>query len=667
MNRLAAALSPYLRSHAGNPVDWYPWGEEAFAAARERDVPVLVSIGYATCHWCHVMARESFSDPAVAAYLNEHFVAIKVDREEHPDVDASYLAAASAFTKQLGWPLTAFATPEGRAFYAGTYFPPRAVQGMPAFVDVLVAVTDAWRERRGELDETAAAVAEALAAASVSSTEGPLPGAAELASAVALLAADEDTVHGGFGGAPKFPVAPVLDFLVGAGGAGRALAERTLLAMGSSPLRDPVEGGFFRYATRADWSEPHYERMLTDNAQLLRVLAELMAEADAADVLAEVDLLAEVDGLAGLASGVAAFLRNVMQLPSGGFASAQDSESDVHGERSEGGYYALSREERASQPAPALDDKVLAGWNGLAIGALARYAAVVGGEEGDLAITGATRAAHHVLALHLRPDGALVRASLGDGVSDAVATLEDLGMLAGGLIDLSLATGEASYAVTARSLIDGAIAPGGGFAPPGGADPVLAARGLALPDDPAEGATPSGLTSCADAAWRLAALGAGDRYLDAARGAAQTVAGIAVQRPIAFGGSLALMARLDAPLVQLVTVVPDVAGESTADPAEPAAASDPFAEPTTVFDPVLGEGFQPAFDPAIELVDATRRHAASVAAIVTESQALAFADAGFELFEARSAVGGEATAYRCESFVCALPVQAADALAALAS
>src|SRR6478752_710065 len=151
--RLASAISPYLVGHADNPVDWWPWGEDAFAEAARRDVPVLVSIGYATCHWCHVMARESFSDPAVAAYLNEHFVAIKVDREEHPDVDASYLAAASAFTKQLGWPLTVFATPEGRAFYAGTYFPPRGVQGVPAFVDVLVAVTEAWRDRRDELDE----------------------------------------------------------------------------------------------------------------------------------------------------------------------------------------------------------------------------------------------------------------------------------------------------------------------------------------------------------------------------------------------------------------------------------------------------------------------------------------------------------------------------------
>ncbi|WP_344311781.1 thioredoxin domain-containing protein, partial [Agromyces terreus] len=401
MNRLAGALSPYLRSHAGNPVDWFPWGEEAFAAARERDVPVLVSIGYATCHWCHVMARESFSDPAVAAYLNEHFVAIKVDREEHPDVDASYLAAASAFTKQLGWPLTVFATPEGRAFYAGTYFPPQAVQGVPAFVDVLAAVTDAWRDRRGELLETAGAVAEALGAASGASIAGALPTLEALGPALTAIADDEDPVHGGFGGAPKFPVAPVLDFLAASGAPGRVLAERTLLAMGRSPLRDPVEGGFFRYATRADWSEPHYERMLTDNALLLRVLAELMTDAGARSGAGEgaggAGADPAADRLADLASGASGFLRDVMQLPSGGFASAQDSESDVDGVRSEGGYYALTAEERRSQPAPALDAKVLAGWNGLASGALARLRAVDGGAAGAEAIAAATRAADHVL------------------------------------------------------------------------------------------------------------------------------------------------------------------------------------------------------------------------------------------------------------------------------
>ena len=619
VNRLADALSPYLRAHAGNPVDWYPWGEAAFEAARERDVPVLVSIGYATCHWCHVMARESFSDPAIAEILNDRFVAIKVDREEHPDVDQSYLAAASAFTRELGWPLTVFTTSEGRAFYAGTYFPPRQVRGMPAFADVLAAVDQAWRERRHELDETATAVSEALAAASGAQTAGDLPGDAELPGVVATLAADEDRVHGGFGRAPKFPVAPVLEFLVESGDAGRELATRTMKLMGASPLRDPVEGGFFRYATRADWSDPHYERMLTDNALLLGVVAELGRTATPTAFLRP------------LADGVRSFLLERMQLASGGFASAQDSESTIDGQRSEGGYYRLDAAGRAALEPPALDEKVLTGWNGLAIGGLARAAFVF---DDGAALAAARRAADFLLEHHLRADGTLVRASLDGDVSSAVATLEDTGMFAAGLVELAMATGDVRYAVAARSLIDRAAEAAGDdegpFAAPGGADPVLVARGLAMPADPAEGATPSGITACADAAWRLSVLGAGDRYLELAQEAMRAVAGIAVQRPIAFGGALALMARMAAPLVQLVTVVPETeAGDA-------------------------------------ELLAATRRHAASVSVIVTERQAHDFADAGFELFEGRTVTEDSATAYRCRAFVCALPVHAAAELESLA-
>ena len=247
--RLASAISPYLRSHASNPVDWWPWGEEAFAEAARRDVPMLVSIGYATCHWCHVMARESFSDPELAAYLDEHFVAIKVDREEHPDVDAAYLAAASAFTPHLGWPLTVFATPDGRAFYAGTYFPPRPVQGVPAFRQVLEAIVEAWNERRGEVEATGAAVADALAARP-EPADGALPSNRQLAAAVAELAGFEDPEFGGFGTDAKFPNAPVLSFL-----AERALhGDEAAAVLGArlyaatTALRDPVEGGYFRYA-----------------------------------------------------------------------------------------------------------------------------------------------------------------------------------------------------------------------------------------------------------------------------------------------------------------------------------------------------------------------------------------------------------------------------------
>ena len=368
-SRLADSRSPYLRAHAGNPVAWYPWGPEAFAEAARRDVPVLVSIGYSTCHWCHVMARESFSDDAIAAQLNQGFVAIKVDREEHPDVDTTYLAAAAAFTPNLGWPLTVFATPAGVPFYAGTYYPPRARPPVPGFPDVLAAVREAWTERRGEVEGTADAIAQALRAAPTpTDAAGEPPSADALATAAGLLATAEDRTFGGFvsGGsadAPKFPIATVLRFLQHRGLRAVApfaapLAARTVTTMAASPLRDPVEGGFFRYATRRDWSVPHYERMLTDNAQLL----DAAVRADDEPV----------------AAGIAAYLIDVLQQPSGGFGAAQDSESIIDGERSEGGYYAQDAAGRARLAPPAVDGKVVSGWNGLAIGALARAGARLG-------------------------------------------------------------------------------------------------------------------------------------------------------------------------------------------------------------------------------------------------------------------------------------------------
>ncbi|HPU03349.1 MAG TPA: DUF255 domain-containing protein, partial [Rhodoglobus sp.] len=333
-HRLAGAASPYLRSHADNPVDWWAWGPEPFAEAARRDVPVLVSIGYSTCHWCHVMARESFSDPHLAEYMNANLVAIKVDREEHAEVDATYLAAAGAFTQNLGWPLNVFVTPQGRAFYAGTYWPPIATQGHPAFREILDAVLQAWRDRRQEVENNGDLIAEALATRpEVSSAE------VDFASVVSDLGAQEDLQYGGFGGAPKFPVAPVLRMLVdrGRGGdaAAAALAARCLDAMAASDLRD-ADGGFFRYATRRDWTEPHYERMLYDNAQLVASYA--------------------LAGRAEIAAGVAEFLLTTLQLPGGGFASAQDSESTVAGRRVEGGYYSLDLASRASETPPALDE-----------------------------------------------------------------------------------------------------------------------------------------------------------------------------------------------------------------------------------------------------------------------------------------------------------------------
>ena len=519
-NRLADAASPYLRSHASNPVDWWQWGPEAFAEAAARDVPVLVSIGYSSCHWCHVMARESFSDPALAAYLNENLVAVKVDREEHAEVDSTYLAAAAAFTANLGWPLNVFVTPQGRAFFAGTYWPPEPMAGHPAFRQVLDAVLDAWHNRRDEVERNGAAIVDALA--QEHPVEGDLP--TEFGPVLDALEALEDATHGGFGAAPKFPVSPVLRFLVERGA---PLGARTLDAMAASPLRDPVDGGFFRYSTQRDWHDPHYERMLYDNAQLVAVYA-LAANA-------------------AVAEGVAHWLET-MQLPSGGFASAQDSESTVDGRRVEGFYYTLDAASRERVDKPPVDEKVLTGWNGLAIEGLSLAGMILDRPQW---ITIAQRAAdflleHHVLehhavehhALEHHALGRLVRASIGGVVSTAHATLEDFGMLAGGLLQLAIATGEVRYAIAAQELVDASLtAHGEPFGVPGGADPVLASQGLAVEADPSDGAHPSGLSSMAAAAHGLFLVTAHEPYRAAARAAMARVAEAAQRHPVSLGAA----------------------------------------------------------------------------------------------------------------------------------
>jgi uncharacterized protein YyaL (SSP411 family) len=614
-NRLTDAISPYLRAHAANPVDWFPWGAEAFAEARRRDVPVLVSIGYATCHWCHVMARESFSDPDLAAFLNERFVAIKVDREEHPDVDAGYLSAASAFTGNLGWPLTVFATPDGRAFFAGTYFPPLPMEGRASFRQVLDAVWDAWTERRAEVESNAAAVVAALAAASTAATAvSELPDSRALDGAVDALAAAEDERFGGFGTSPKFPVAPVLGFLL-ARPSGRQLASRTLRLMAESPLRDTVDGGFFRYATRRDWSEPHYERMLYDNALLLRCYATAWQQTGSP--------WAESAG-----DGIAAFLLGVLRRPEGGFASAQDSESTIDGARVEGAYYRLPVAERALLDPPPIDAKVLTGWNGFAIGALARASFVL---DRPAWLVAARTAADDLLARHRSADGMLVRASLGARVSDAAATLEDYGGLASGLLDLALASGDAAYATAARDLVDLCIDAAGdadcAFETPGGGDPVLQSNGMAIRVDPSEGAYPSGLSSAATAAHTLFLLSGERRYERAAREGMRVVAAQAVATPSAFGAALELMARLAEEPEQLVVVLPETVDAGGAD-----------------------------------LLGAVRRRDTALTAVVGDAGAGVFAAEGFELFAGRASTGGRVAAYLCHDFVCDLPVTTAEAL-----
>jgi len=594
-NRLADTLSPYLRAHAENPVDWYPWGPEAFAEAQRRDVPLLISIGYSTCHWCHVMARESFADPATAALINRDFVAIKVDREEHPDVDGAYMAAASAFTQNLGWPLTVFTTPGGRTFYAGTYWPPEARQPMPAFREVLAAVNDAWTVRRAQAEESADAVTEALARAAAP-TPSDLPDATSLAAAAETIARREDPLFGGFGGAPKFPVATTLGLLQtplvrreapdAAAAAGRALA-----AMAASDLRD-ADGGFFRYATQRDWRVPHYERMLTDNAQLLLVALE--------------------EGDQTTARGIAGFLMGTLRREGGGFGAAQDSESWIDGQRSEGGYYLRPVPERAELDPPAVDDKVITGWNGLAIAALARAGSALAETSW---VQAAVDAAEHVLRVNRDSTGALVRASLDGVASGAVATTADVALLAEGLFALAVATGEAAWAAEARTLLDAAIEGLDG-------DPLLETYGIAASPDQTDGDLPSDAAAVAIAslsAWRL---GAGDRYREAAVERVRAHAAQAVSQPFAHGSLLRVAAGLVDPPRQIVVVT------ETPDGA---------------------------------LASAARTADADVIAIVAPGQARALAIAGFELFEGKgSGVDGAGTsgerAFDCRSFVCRLPV-----------
>jgi uncharacterized protein YyaL (SSP411 family) len=610
-SRLAESSSPYLRAHADNPVEWFAWGPEAFDEAARRGVPVLVSIGYATCHWCHVMARESFQDAGTAAVINDGFVAIKVDREEHPDVDAAYLDAASAFTQHLGWPLTVFTTPEGRVFYAGTYWPSEPRPPLPAFREVLRAVREAWTDRREEVERTGAALQEALAdAARATTANAGLPEIEELADAARRLVDREDREHGGFAAGPglqtpKFPTAPALRFLqspafVDRVGEASAVARRALAAMAASELHDPVDGGFFRYATRRDWRVPHFERMLTDNAGLVDVALDAGDERTAADA--------------------ARFLVDVLQQPSGGFAAAQDSESIIDGERNEGGYYARDAEARAGLAPPSLDGKIVTGWNGLAIGALARAGMRLGEAR---FIESARWAADAVLETNVGDDGALRRASLDEIVSRAPATLEDYGALARGLATLGAATGDAAYAVAARDLVDACLTDDG-VRVPGGGDPVLVGQGMAVGGSDVDGASPSPIAAFAGAALALWHLGAGERYRDAAASLVGGVARAALEQPLGHGSILEVAASLVEPPRQVVVV---------GDPGSPLAA-------------------------------AARSIRADVVALVTSEQAHAFTEAGFSLFEAKTAQGGAATAYDCRAFVCRLPVTDPAALAA---
>jgi uncharacterized protein YyaL (SSP411 family) len=493
VNELAGALSPYLRQHAGNPVAWRQWGPGALADAAARDVPLLVSIGYSTCHWCHVMAHESFEDRTVAAAINDRFVPVKVDREERPDLDAVYMQATMAITGQGGWPMTVFAFPDGTPFFAGTYFP------KAHFLRLLDAVHEAWGGQREELRHQGAAIVEASAKGGPAFADvtvacpldGPCPPAPPIREAMLDRAAETvlaaaDTVNGGFGSAPKFPSVPSLRFLCDAyvrTGDARFLDHVKLSAerMARGGIYDQLEGGFARYSVDSAWTVPHFEKMLYDNAELLWLYARLAGEGE---------LFARV------ADETAAFLLERFTTPEGAFAAAFDADTEgvegktyvwtaeeleavlgadaawaaeafgidvrspnfEHGanvlelpeDPSDGARFAAVRHRllhaRGKRAQPGRDDKVVAAWNGLAIAALAEYAARTGHRDSRLA---AERAAGFLAEKHIGADGRLARASLGGEVSAAPGILEDYAAVALGFLRLG---GE--WTVRAQGLLE---------------------------------------------------------------------------------------------------------------------------------------------------------------------------------------------------------------------
>lgn len=555
-NTLGLATSPYLRQHADNPVHWQQWTPQALADAATRGVPILLSIGYAACHWCHVMAHESFEDDEVAAAMNAGFVCIKVDREERPDIDAVYMNATVALTGHGGWPMTCFLTPDGRPFFCGTYYPKNG------FLQLLSAVSATWRERRGEVEEASDRIAGELR--NMAGALPGLPGGGPDATpalcdhAVASVLADQDTVRGGFRGAPKFPPSALLEALLrnyertGSSAALEAVA-RTGTAMARGGIYDQLAGGFARYSVDNAWAVPHFEKMLYDNALLLRAyahwarrtgdpLARRVAAQTAAFLLAELaeagmftsSLDADADGregstyvwtpaqldevlgandgrwAAGLfavtASGTFEHGTSVLQLPA-------DPDDPRRAERVRTALLAA----RLTRSQPGRDDKVVTSWNGLAITALAETGVALGDPELTQA---ARRCARTLLDLHV-VDGRLRRASLGGVVGDSPGILEDHAMLATGLLALYQLTAEQAWLTAATGLLDTALRhftdperPGRWF------DTADDAERLMLrPADPLDGATPSGASSITEALLTAAHLVDGERaerYLRAA-------------------------------------------------------------------------------------------------------------------------------------------------------
>ena len=662
MNRLAGETSPYLLQHAENPVDWRPWSDEAFAEAGQREVPVLVSIGYSACHWCHVMEHESFSDPAVAELMNRLYVNIKVDREERPDVDAVYMDAVVSMTGHGGWPMTVFLTPDRRPFYGGTYYPPEPRHGMPAFTQVLQAVSDAWHGRRDELQALAGRLTEVLGRAAEQPPADLALDARLLEHALENLAGIYDPRFGGFGPAPKFPPAPVIGFLLREHhrtGSQQALdmALGTLAGMSLGGMYDLVGGGFHRYSVDDRWLVPHFEKMLYDNALLAIAYLEAWA------VTGE-------PGLRAVAEGTLDYMVRELRLPEGGFASSQDADTDGHEgvtyvwtpsqlRRVLGGpdadaaivHYGVSEEgnfeganilreagpppanladirsrlleARTARPQPGRDDKALAAWNGLALAALAQ-----GGwrlRRPDLTAAGVELAGF--LAERMTDsDGRLLR-TYRAGQARIPAYLDDHAAVAHGLLELYTATADGVYLGRAERLAGQAVERfaddrnGGFFFSSADSEQMVAPR-KELDDSP----TPSGNSLMATVLLRLARLHGDSERERLAVGVARLAAGHAQRAPHGFGHMLQAISLHLAPPREVAVVGP------AADPA------------TRTMADAVRDGFHP-------------------------NLAYAFGDGmasgGLELLEGRGLVDGRPAAYVCERFACQRPVTEPDEAAAL--
>jgi uncharacterized protein YyaL (SSP411 family) len=551
VNRLEGEASPYLLQHADNPVEWHPWGEEAFALARADDRPLLVSVGYSACHWCHVMAHESFEDPATAAVMNERFVNVKVDREERPDVDAVTMDATVAMTGSGGWPTTVFMTPEGQPFYAGTYFPPESRHGLPSFRQVLVAVSDAWRDRRDELAQQAERLVEAVREqAQVKPSGDPLTESI-LADAEQGMARAFEPAFGGFGRAPKFPPASALEFLLRRDSEqALEMTRRTLDGMAAGGMYDLVGGGFHRYSVDDRWLVPHFEKMLYDNALLASTYLHAWVVTGAA-------------GYRRVVEETIDYLVRELTLEGGGLASAQDADTNgveglthtwqpgegvpddllvpwedgrciVRGEL-DPALRGRLLDVRAQRPQPFRDDKAIASWNGLALAALAEAGYRL---EREAWLGAARDVAEFLLGPLSAPDGRLLR-SWRNGRTSGAAYLDDYANVAYGLLELHVATGDARWLEEARRLALLAVElfadeQNGGFflSPADGDSHVL--RTKDLDDNP----VPSGNSMLAWVLLRLARIWGDDELESLGVGVLRLVAPALTRAPTAFGWAL---------------------------------------------------------------------------------------------------------------------------------